>query len=58
MGTRNRADEPWAFDAKEYVRKRYIGKKVTVVLEYSRDALTNSAPGAAPPPSDGGGMKR
>lgn len=54
MGTRNRTEEPFAFDAKEFVRKKLIGKKATVVIEYSR--LPIPAPsGVVPQPSDASG---
>lgn len=53
--TRNRPDEPWAFDAKEFVRKRLIGKKVTVVVEYSRDPVVGVSGNAPPPASDSSG---
>lgn len=33
-------DKPWAWQAKEYLRKTYIGKKVKAVFDYSKDVNT------------------
>jgi staphylococcal nuclease domain-containing protein 1 len=34
--TRDRAAEPWATEAKEFLRQRLIGKEVSVSMEYTR----------------------
>eukprot|EP00967_Tisochrysis_lutea_P132576 scaffold231684_cov21-Tisochrysis_lutea.AAC.1 len=36
MGTRDRAADPYATDAREFLRKRLIGREVTVKMEYNR----------------------
>jgi staphylococcal nuclease domain-containing protein 1 len=36
MATRERAADPWAVEAKEFLRQRLIGKEVSVSLEYTR----------------------
>lgn len=36
MGIRDRAAEPWATDAKEFLRKRLVGREVEVKMEYNR----------------------
>lgn len=51
----NPKNEPWAFEAKEFVRSKLIGKKVTVVLDYSR-APNVGGTGGALPVSDSSGM--
>ena len=38
MGTRDRQPDPWALEAKEFLRQRLIGKQVSVSLEYTRKA--------------------
>ena len=35
-GGRDRAGEPWSSEAKEYLRKRAIGREVEVKMEYNR----------------------
>lgn len=49
MGTRERAPEPWAVEAKEFLRQRLIGKEVTVSMEYNRKVqpLEGGRPGDA-----------
>jgi staphylococcal nuclease domain-containing protein 1 len=39
LGARGQPDEPYAFEAREYLRKKLVGKVVRVVVEYSRDPL-------------------
>lgn len=54
--TRTRAEEPWAFEAKELVRKKLIGKRVKVVVAYTRTpTLAAGATGNLPPASDAAG---
>ncbi|KAL6757416.1 hypothetical protein V8C86DRAFT_2625605 [Haematococcus lacustris] len=36
MGTRERGPDPWATDAKEFLRKKLIGREVDVKMEYTR----------------------
>eukprot|EP00922_Rhytidocystis_sp_ex-Travisia-forbesii_P010570 GHVS01015479.1.p1 GENE.GHVS01015479.1~~GHVS01015479.1.p1 ORF type:complete len:881 (+),score=163.91 GHVS01015479.1:174-2816(+) len=51
VGNRMKADEPWSFEAKEFVRKKLVtpgGKPVKVVVEYMREPVA-SASGAPPP---------
>lgn len=36
MGTRDRAPDTWATEAKEFLRKRLIGRDVEVKMEYTR----------------------
>ncbi|KAF5838613.1 hypothetical protein DUNSADRAFT_2521 [Dunaliella salina] len=36
MGTRDRAADPYATDAREFLRKRLIGREVAVKMEYNR----------------------
>ena len=36
MATREKAAEPWATEAKEFLRQRLIGKEVSVKMEYNR----------------------
>lgn len=38
--TRERPAEPWATDAKDFLRKRAIGRAVDVKLEYTRKVST------------------
>lgn len=38
--TRERGAEPWATDAKDFLRKRTIGRSVDVKLEYTRKVTT------------------
>ena len=33
-GTNNRSEEPFAFDAREFVREKVIGRKVDFTIEY------------------------
>lgn len=35
-GGRDRAPEPYGLDAREFLRKKLIGKEVTVKMEYTR----------------------
>lgn len=44
LGRRDEKDEPWAFEAREFLRSRLIGRKVNVGIDYMR-ALPNSATG-------------
>ncbi len=44
IGRRDEKDEPWAFEAREFLRSRLIGRKVNVGIDYMR-ALPNSATG-------------
>eukprot|EP00914_Ancora_sagittata_P026644 GHVO01052429.1.p1 GENE.GHVO01052429.1~~GHVO01052429.1.p1 ORF type:complete len:578 (-),score=101.04 GHVO01052429.1:132-1865(-) len=48
-GTRTRSDDALAPEAKEYLRKRTIGKRVNVVVEFIREPLPSNV-GAPPPP--------
>lgn len=41
---RDRPAEPWATDAKEFLRKRLIGRPVEVKMEYTRKVLTREWP--------------
>jgi hypothetical protein len=57
-GGRDRAPEPYGLDAREFLRKKLIGKDVTVKMEYTRkigmmpgQAAAAEAP-AAPPGAD------
>ncbi len=43
---RDRPAEPWATDAKEFLRKRLIGRPVEVKMEYTRKVLTRECPRA------------
>ena len=36
LGARDRAPEPWATEAKEFLRQRLIGREVNVRMEYDR----------------------
>lgn len=40
LGHGDRDDEPFAWEAREFVRKKLLGKKVQVVLDYVRPAVT------------------
>ncbi|KAI9018776.1 hypothetical protein CLU79DRAFT_705430 [Phycomyces nitens] len=40
LGTKDRDDEPFAFQAREYLRKLLVGKEVTFVPEYSVTSTT------------------
>lgn len=44
IGRRDEKDEPFAFEAREFLRSRLIGRKVNVGIDYMR-ALPNSATG-------------
>lgn len=44
-GGRDRAPEPYGLDAREFLRKKLIGKEVTVKMEYTRK-IGPMAPGA------------
>lgn len=47
--TRDRAAEPWAVEAKEFLRQRLIGREVSVSMEYTRKVPVGGAaagPGA------------
>lgn len=46
-GGRDRAPEPYGLDAREFLRKKLIGKDVTVKMEYTRKI------GPVAPGSDG-----
>jgi len=35
-GARDRKPDPYGFEAKEYLRKRTIGKEIKVLLEYEK----------------------
>ncbi|GAA5853221.1 hypothetical protein JCM3766R1_000199 [Sporobolomyces carnicolor] len=35
LGTRDRADEPWAFEAREYLRSLVVGKEVSFTVSYT-----------------------
>lgn len=45
--TRDRAAEPWAAEAKEFLRQRLIGKEVAVSMEYTRKVPAGGAAAAA-----------
>ena len=36
MATRDRPADPWATEAKEFLRKRLVGREVEVKMEYTR----------------------
>jgi staphylococcal nuclease domain-containing protein 1 len=36
VGARDRQPEPYALDARDFLRKKLIGKEVTVKMEYTR----------------------
>ncbi|KAF8068404.1 elongation factor G [Scenedesmus sp. PABB004] len=58
-GGRDRAPEPHGLDAREFLRKRFIGKEVTVKMEYTRrigPAPPQPTDGAAPAADDRGTM--
>lgn len=38
MGVNDSADEPFAWEAREFIRKKVIGRKVQVVQDYVRAA--------------------
>jgi staphylococcal nuclease domain-containing protein 1 len=40
---RGEAEQPWAFEGKEHLRKKLIGKKVRVVTDFTRPAPQDSA---------------
>eukprot|EP01006_Ploeotia_vitrea_P053318 TRINITY_DN67774_c8_g3_i1.p1 TRINITY_DN67774_c8_g3~~TRINITY_DN67774_c8_g3_i1.p1 ORF type:complete len:1093 (+),score=753.79 TRINITY_DN67774_c8_g3_i1:273-3281(+) len=40
---RNVPDQPWSIEAREWMRKQLIGKRVTVVVDYSRPAPARAA---------------
>lgn len=42
LGFRDRKSDPWAEEGKEYLRRRLIGRKVKVVVEYTRDPPAES----------------
>ena len=49
MGTRDRAGDPWATEAREFLRKRLIGRQVDVKMEYTRKiGAVGPGKGAAP----------
>lgn len=43
MGSRDRQPDAWAQDAKEFLRKKLIGKAVDVTLEYTRKVPSQGA---------------
>lgn len=47
LGVRGSPDAPWSVDAKEFLRKRVVGKKVKVNVEYTR-SLPPRVPGGEP----------
>jgi staphylococcal nuclease domain-containing protein 1 len=36
IGARDRPSEPWAADAREFLRKKLVGREVEVKMEYTR----------------------
>jgi staphylococcal nuclease domain-containing protein 1 len=47
QGRKDEKPEPWAWEAKEFLRKKFIGKKVKVTLDYTREPM---GPGGTEPP--------
>jgi staphylococcal nuclease domain-containing protein 1 len=47
QGRKDEKPEPWAYEAKEFLRKKFIGKKVKVTLDYTREPM---GPGGTEPP--------
>mmetsp|Transcript_2017 Transcript_2017/g.6126 ORF Transcript_2017/g.6126 Transcript_2017/m.6126 type:complete len:896 (-) Transcript_2017:3840-6527(-) len=43
IGRRDEKDEPWAFEAREFLRTRLIGRKVTVGIDYIRQLPNSTA---------------
>ena len=43
MGTRDRNAEPYASDAKEFLRKKIVGRTVEVKMEYVRKIPSDGA---------------
>ncbi|KAL4429360.1 hypothetical protein ABPG77_005134 [Micractinium sp. CCAP 211/92] len=52
MGGRDRQPEPWAVEAKEFLRQRLIGKEVSVSMEYNRKVTPLGEGGAPGKPGD------
>nr|CEL65707.1 TPA: Staphylococcal nuclease domain-containing protein 1 [Neospora caninum Liverpool] len=50
--TASREEESIAFETKEFVRKKLIGKNVKVFVEYLREPLPSASGAALPPASD------
>mmetsp|Transcript_6774 Transcript_6774/g.14968 ORF Transcript_6774/g.14968 Transcript_6774/m.14968 type:complete len:971 (+) Transcript_6774:79-2991(+) len=48
MSTRDRPADPWATDAKEFLRKRLIGREVEVKMEYTRKVPAAGEVGPSP----------
>lgn len=46
LGSRDRPSEPWAAEAKEFLRQRLIGKEVSVSMEYTRKVPVVAGGGA------------
>lgn len=46
LGNKGQEAEPWAFEAKEYVRKLIIGKKVSVNVDFSKEIEVKNGPNA------------
>lgn len=40
-GSRPLYDTPWLFEAREYLRKKLVGKKVHVIVDYIQPAKEN-----------------
>uniref|UniRef100_A0A0G4GWZ7 Uncharacterized protein n=1 Tax=Chromera velia CCMP2878 TaxID=1169474 RepID=A0A0G4GWZ7_9ALVE len=55
LGGGKKEDEAYAWDAKEFARKKVAGKKVKVVVEYMREATPSATGNLPPPPSDSSG---
>lgn len=43
---RNREPQPYAAEAREFLRKKLVGKEVTVQMEYTRKVQATGAEGA------------
>ena len=46
IGNQSTESEPWAWEAKEYVRKHAVGKKVKIVMEFHREVEIKNGPNA------------
>ncbi len=46
MARRDGEDEPWAWVAKEFVRKQLVGRKVKVEMEFKREVELKNGPNA------------
>jgi staphylococcal nuclease domain-containing protein 1 len=49
QGRKDTAGEPFSYEAKEFLRKKFIGKKVKATIDYTREPMGPG--GTAPPPA-------